>query len=95
MYTEEEHASALGGVTVKEAHIALQLLDKANSHGVINPIEYTILGEWRKLLTDAIQRSLGKDHDETFAVFKMAQQQEMKDAQDAAQAAAAPTQETV
>jgi hypothetical protein len=72
MFDEKEHATALGGLVVKDAHIALQLLDKAASNGVIQPVEFKILGEWRTSFTDAIQRSVGKDYDVEVAKLQQA-----------------------
>lgn len=73
MFNEKESATALGGITVKEANVALQLLDKAASNGVIQPVEYAILTEWRQTLVDAIQRSVEKNYDVEQAKIRQAQ----------------------
>jgi len=75
MFTETEHATALGGLTVKEAHIGLQLLDKAASQGIIQSVEFSLLGEWRTMLTDAISRSVNKNYDEELMKIRQAAQQ--------------------
>jgi len=81
MFDEKEHTTALGGLTVKEAHIALQLLDKAASNGVIQPVEFKILGEWRTAFTDAIQRSIGKDYDAEVVKLQQARLEAQQKAQ--------------
>lgn len=84
MFNEKELATGLGGVTVKDAYIGMQLLDKAASNGVIQPTEFTVLAEWRTALVEAIQRSVGKNYDQE--VQKM--NEERLKAQQAAQQAA-------
>jgi len=83
MFTEKEHATALGGLTVKEAHIGLQLLDKAAAQGIIQPVEYALLGEWRTMLVDAISRSVNKNYDEELLKIRQAAQK-LADEQQAA-----------
>ena len=73
MFTEEEQATGLGGVTVQDAWISLQLLDKAARSGVIQPVEFDVLGRWRNNTVTAIQRAIGKNFDEEVAKFAQAQ----------------------
>jgi len=72
MFNEEEQATGLGGITVKDAWIALQLLDKATSNGIIQSVELSVVGEWRKNLTDAIKRAIGKDFDQLVVEYQQA-----------------------
>jgi len=78
MFTEKEHETALGGITVKEAHIGLQLLTKAASQGIIQPVEFNILGEWRTMLVTAIERAIGKNYDAEMAKLQQKAQQMAK-----------------
>lgn len=64
MFDDKEKATGLGGVTVQDAWVALQILDKAASNGVIQPTEFEVVGQWRKNMTDAIRRAIGKDYDQ-------------------------------
>lgn len=85
LFDDKEQAAALGGVTVKEAWIGLQILDKASANGVIQSAEFKILAEWRETLTTAIERATGKNYDEELQKAQLAQLQAQ---QAAAQAAA-------
>ena len=64
MFDEKEQGTGLGGLTVQDAWVALQILDKAASNGIIQPIEYEVLAGWRTNMTTAIQRAIGKNFDE-------------------------------
>jgi len=83
MFTEEEQATGLGGTTVQDAWISLQLLDKAARSGVIQPTEFEVLGQWRQNTVAAIQRSIGKNYDEEVAKVAQAQAQAQQQAQQA------------
>lgn len=73
MFTEEEQATGLGGVTVQDAWISMQLLDKAARSGVIQPTEFGVLANWRQNTVTAIQRAIGKNYDEEVAKLAQAQ----------------------
>lgn len=81
MFTEEEQSTGVGGVTVKDMWIAMQLLDKAASKGVVQPTEYAILSEWRNNVTSSIKRAVGKDYDEEVAKAYQAQLQQAQEQQ--------------
>jgi hypothetical protein len=86
MFDEKEQATVLGGITVQDAWVALQLLDKAASNGVIQPVEYEVLTTWRKNLTNAVQEALGKNYDEEVMKLRQLQAQMAQQAQQAAPA---------
>lgn len=73
MFDDAEQKTGVGGVTVQDMWVGLQLLDKAASTGVIQPVEYAVLSDWREHLVTAIQRAVGKNYDEE--VIKMRQAQ--------------------
>ena len=83
MFNEKERSTGLGGTTVQDAWIALQLLDKAAGNGVIQPTEFEVMGEWRKNMVDGIQRAVGKNYDEEVAKVRQAQMQAQQEAQSA------------
>lgn len=92
MFTDEEQATALTGATVQDAWIALQLLEKAATNGVIQPVEFAVLSTFRNNLTAAISAATGKNYDEEVA----RQRQMMAEMQrQAAQQATAPAQAEV
>jgi len=81
MFDDKEQNTGIGGVTVKDAWIGLQILERAAGSGVLQTSEFTVLGEWRKNMTDAIQRSIGKDYDTEVARLRQMQQEAQKKAQ--------------
>ena len=90
MFDEKEQSVGLGGVTVQDAWIGLQLLDKAAGNGVIQPTEFAVLGTWRTNMVEAIQRAVGKNYDEEVAKLRQA----MLEQQQAEQQAALDAQKT-
>lgn len=89
MFTEDEQAKDLTRLTVQDAWIGLQLLDKAAGQGVIQPTEYEVLAQWRGNIVESVQRATGKNYDEELMKARQAQ---MQAAQEAQQAAAAELQ---
>jgi len=67
LFDEAEQTTGLGGVTVKEAWVGLQLLDKAAASGIIQPTEFAVMAEWRASIVGAIGRAVGKDYDQEIA----------------------------
>ena len=84
MFNEAEQATPLTGLTVKEAWLALQILDKAAANGVIQPIEFEVASAWRKSVVEAIGAAIGKNYDEEFIKFRHAQAELARRAQEAA-----------
>ena len=84
MFNEEEQATGLGGVTVQDAWVGMQLLEKAASRGVIQPNEFAVMANWRESLVGAIQRAIGKNYDEEVQKAIIAQQQAAQAQQQAA-----------
>lgn len=64
MFSDEEQATGLAGITVQDAWVALQLLEKAASNGVIQSVEFEVLSKLRNNLTGAISAAIGKNYDE-------------------------------
>jgi len=83
MFDEKEQATSLDGMTVQDAWIALQLMEKSAASGVIQPNEFEVVGKCRSSLVGAIEKATGKNFDDE--VMKLRQQQAA--AQAAAQAA--------
>ena len=81
MFNETEQGTGLGGITVKDAWIGLQILERAAASGVLQTSEFTVLGEWRKNMTDGIQRAVGKDYDNEVARVRQLQQEAQRKAQ--------------
>lgn len=93
MFDEKEQATGLGGVTVQDAWVGLQLLDKAAGNGVIQPVEFEVLATWRKNLTSAIQRAIGKDFDQEVIKLRQLQAEMAREAQNQALEAQRAAQE--
>jgi len=87
MFDEKEQATGLGGITVQDAWVGLQLLDKAAASGVIQPIEFEVLSKWRGALTTAIQRAIGKNFDEEVMKQRQLQAEAVRQSQEEALAA--------
>ena len=89
MFDEKERATGVGGLTVEDVWIGLQLLEKAMKHGVITGRELSVMSNWRNNLTDSVRRSVGKDYDEVQAQFlreqQLAAQRQAQQAQQAQQ----------
>lgn len=94
MFNEEEQATGLGGVTVQDAWIGLQLLEKATASGVIQPVEFAVMSQWRTNMVEAIKRAIGKDYNEESAIQHQKHLAARQLAQQAAEAERADTDET-
>lgn len=84
MFDEKELALGLSGITVQDAWIAMQILDKAAGSGVIQPTEFEVVGAYRKNITEAIERGTGKNYDQMIMEARQAQMQAQQQAQQAA-----------
>lgn len=73
LFSEQEQDVGISGLTVQDAWVAMQLLDKAAKAGIINPPEFDVLSLWRSNFIDAIERSVGKNYDEEVAKLIQAQ----------------------
>lgn len=72
MFTETEQTTS-ATVTVRDAWVGLQLLEKAAQNGVIQPSEFAVLSAFRNGLTEAIKDAIGKDYDTEVAKVRQAQ----------------------
>ena len=73
MFDEKELATELKGVTVKDAFVALQILEKASNSGVIKPVEYEAVSEYRKSIVAGIEAGIGKNYDQMVLAVQQAQ----------------------
>jgi len=73
MFDEKEQSAALDGVTVQDAWIALQVVEKAAASGVIQPNEFTVVGQWRGNMVSAIEKAVGKNFDAEALKIRQAQ----------------------
>jgi len=79
MFDEKEQATELK-VSVREAWIGLQLLDKAAGNGVIQSNEFALMGEWRSVLVEAIKGAIDKDYDEEMLKLRIAREKAIQEA---------------
>lgn len=73
MFDEKEQSTTLDGVTVQDAWIALQIVEKAAASGVIQPNEFEIVGQWRGNMVKAIEQAVGKNFDAEALKIRQAQ----------------------
>ena len=73
MFDDKELALGISGVTVEDAWVTLQLLNKAASAGIINPTEYEIVSKMRSSMVDAVERASGKNYDQMVLQLQQAQ----------------------
>lgn len=78
MFEDNEKAAKIDNITVEHAWVVLQLLDKSASQGILQPVEFEILGNLRKALVDGIYGATGKNFDEVFAQYRAAQMEQAR-----------------
>jgi len=67
LFTDEELKSDLSGLTVLEAWVAIQLLDKALKFGVITSQELETVAKFRVGIVNSVEASIGKNIDAELA----------------------------
>lgn len=76
LFTDEEIKMGVGSLTVSEAWISLQLIEKALRAGIINSKELEVIAAYKRSMITAIKNATGKNIEEEIEKLAVEQKKE-------------------
>lgn len=81
LFTEEQQSKEVTGIRVGDAVVALQVIDRAFSRGVVSGQESTVVGGCRDALLKAIETSSGVNYDQAMVQLQAQYAEQQRKAQ--------------
>lgn len=84
MYSKEDTSKAVEGVTVEQAIIGIQIVDRLLRANAITGTELTTVGHFRDAMIRSVETATGKNYDAEFQKMLVEQQRAAAEAEKAA-----------